>query len=69
MSTNTVRSGAEERAGRSYLQLITSSADWNGPNFHKNVTFLVQAGTFLCCQARRSSAAHYSNGPISLYTS
>ena len=37
--------------------LTTYIADGNRPKSHKNMTFLVHAGTFLCFQAGRSSAS------------
>ena len=39
--------------------LTTYIADSNRPRSHKNMTFLVQAGTFLCFQAGRSSTTRF----------
>ena len=39
----------------SYHVLMTYSADFNGPKYHKNRTFSGRTGTLLCFQARHSS--------------
>ena len=76
---NTVRSGAEERRFwgarldvlifrlRSYHVLISYSAEWSGPKFHKTLAFLGQAGTFLPFQAGRSSAKRSSTSNLTVF--
>ena len=67
----TVRSGAEERTfSRARVDVLnfrlcsyhvsTYIADGNRQKSHKKMTFSVQAGTFLCFQAGRSSAMRSS---------
>ena len=51
---------------RSYHVLISYIVDCNGPTFYKKLTFLGQAGTFLFCQARHSSATHYSASDLTV---
>ena len=75
---STVRSGAEERTFwgarldvltfrlRSYHVLISYSAEWSGPKFHKTLMFLGQAGTFLSFQARRSLAMRSSTSDLTV---
>ena len=45
---------------------MTYSADWNGPKFHRNLTFSGQAGTFLCFLARRCSATRSSMSDLTV---
>ena len=51
------------QARRSYLQAI---ADVKRPKSHKNITFLVQAVTFLYFQAGRSSASRSSASDLTV---
>ena len=74
----TVRSGAEERsfsgAGYMFLSsgyvlttfLTTYFAEGNRPKFQKHMMSLVQAGTFLCFQDRRSSATRSSASDLTV---
>ena len=47
--------------------LTTYSADDNRPKSHKNMTFLVQAWTFLCFQAGRFSAMRSSASDLTVW--
>ena len=46
--------------------LTTYVAEGNWPKFQKHMMFLVQAGTFLCFQARRSSATRSSASDLTV---
>ena len=48
--------------------LTTYIVDGNRQKSHKIVTFLVQAGTFLCFQAGRSSAMRSSASDLTVMT-
>ena len=46
--------------------LTTYIAEGNRPKSHKHMMFLVQASTFLCFQARRSSATRSSASDLTV---